>query len=107
MNIVKTPLRPRHPERVCWGCDRYCPADDMVCGNGKVRSPHPIELFGDDVSEWVLPYAQSAHERGEPLATLDAAGTHLVPAAAPGHTATVEPALSFGHPAARCHITTA
>lgn len=41
-------LRPRHPERICWGCDLYCRADDLRCGNGTVRTPHPIELFGDD-----------------------------------------------------------
>ncbi|MGN6661313.1 MAG: DUF3079 domain-containing protein, partial [Achromobacter mucicolens] len=21
----KFPLHPKHPERICWGCDRYCP----------------------------------------------------------------------------------
>ena len=41
-------LKPRHPERICWGCSRYCPVDDMVCGNGTIRAPHPIELFGED-----------------------------------------------------------
>ena len=25
---------PAHPERICWGCDKYCPADDLACGNG-------------------------------------------------------------------------
>lgn len=42
------PIRPAHPERICWGCDRYCPADDMRCGNGSGRTPHPCELIGDD-----------------------------------------------------------
>lgn len=46
------PIHPAHPERICWGCDRYCPADEMKCGNGSVRSPHPSELFGDDWAEW-------------------------------------------------------
>ena len=32
--MAKLPLRPSHPERVCWGCDKYCPADDLACGNG-------------------------------------------------------------------------
>lgn len=45
-------MYPAHPERVCWGCDRYCPAHDMVCGNGSERTPHPVELFGDDWAEW-------------------------------------------------------
>ncbi|HEX5070272.1 MAG TPA: DUF3079 domain-containing protein [Vicinamibacterales bacterium] len=46
------PLRPRHPDRACWGCDKYCSADDLACGNGTIRTPHPIELFGDDWLEW-------------------------------------------------------
>ena len=43
---------PAHPERICWGCDKYCPADDLACGNGTIRTPHPCELFGDDWLEW-------------------------------------------------------
>ncbi|MBP6252501.1 MAG: DUF3079 domain-containing protein [Rubrivivax sp.] len=45
------PDRPAHPERLCWGCDRYCSASDMVCGNGSERTAHPAELFGDDWRE--------------------------------------------------------
>ncbi len=41
-------FHPKHPERICWGCDRYCPADDLSCGNGTVRTPHPIELLGEN-----------------------------------------------------------
>ena len=48
----KLPLRPGHPERICWGCDKYCPADDLACGNGTIRTLHPIELFGEDWLEW-------------------------------------------------------
>ncbi|HZW73017.1 MAG TPA: DUF3079 domain-containing protein [Caldimonas sp.] len=44
----KFPVRPAHPERNCWGCDRYCAADAMLCGNGSERTQHPVELFGDD-----------------------------------------------------------
>ncbi len=44
----KFPLLPANPQRVCWGCDRYCPADDMACGNGSVRTQHPVELLGED-----------------------------------------------------------
>lgn len=40
------PIQPAHPERTCWGCDRYCAADSMICGNGTERTQHPIELFG-------------------------------------------------------------
>jgi Protein of unknown function (DUF3079) len=38
--------------RICWGCDKYCPAADLACGNGTIRTPHPNELFGDDWLEW-------------------------------------------------------
>lgn len=44
----KFPLHPAHPERTCWGCDKYCPADSMACGNGSDRTQHPEELFGPD-----------------------------------------------------------
>jgi hypothetical protein len=47
---LKLPLAPRHPERTCWGCDKYCPAEDLRCGNGTIRAPHPVELFGPDWS---------------------------------------------------------
>jgi hypothetical protein len=44
----KFPEHPTNPHRICWGCDAYCPAGDMRCGNGSDRTPHPAELFGDD-----------------------------------------------------------
>ena len=47
------PLHPKNPERVCWGCDKYCPVDDLACGNGTIRAPHPVELFGDDWLDFV------------------------------------------------------
>jgi hypothetical protein len=47
-NTLKLPLHPKHPERSCWGCDKYFPIDDMRCGNGTIRTPHPAELFGDN-----------------------------------------------------------
>lgn len=50
----KFPLNPKHPERICWGCDKYCPADSLACGNGTDRTQHPAELFGDDWYEWAL-----------------------------------------------------
>jgi hypothetical protein len=46
-------LHPKNPERVCWGCDKYCPADDLACGNGTIRTPHPCELFGEEWYSWV------------------------------------------------------
>lgn len=44
----KLSLHPKHPERICWGCDKYCSADDLRCGNGTIRTLHPAELFGED-----------------------------------------------------------
>lgn len=49
----KFPLNPAHPERICWGCDRYCRVDDMVCGNGSVATLHPAELFGSGWANWL------------------------------------------------------
>ena len=46
--VKKFPLHPKHPERVCWGCDRYCPTADLACGNGSGRTEHPCETLGDD-----------------------------------------------------------
>lgn len=48
----KFPLNPKHPERICWGCDKYCPADSLRCGNGSDRTQHPVEMFGEDWFEW-------------------------------------------------------
>jgi hypothetical protein len=46
--VKKISLFPKHPERICWGCDKYCAADALRCGNGSGRTPHPIEVLGDD-----------------------------------------------------------
>ncbi len=51
MATKRFPLRPAHPERNCWGCDKYCPSHDRACGNGSDRTQHPVELFGE---EWAL-----------------------------------------------------
>lgn len=51
--MARIPLRPKTPERICWGCDKHCPDTDLACGNGTIRTPHPVELFGDDWYEWV------------------------------------------------------
>ena len=48
----KFPLHPKHPERICWGCDKYCPAKDLQCGNGSGRTQHPAEMLGDDWYQW-------------------------------------------------------
>ena len=52
MKTSGPPIHPRHPDRVCWGCEKYCSASDLACGNGTIRTPHPRELFGDDWMDW-------------------------------------------------------
>jgi hypothetical protein len=71
----KFPILPLHPERICWGCDKYCAEDSMMCGNGSVRTPHPSELFGEDWAQW---------ECGAPAQ--DAQGAQHSPEAAAAHT---------------------
>ncbi len=44
----KFPLHPKFPERICWGCDKYCPANDLRCSNGSGRTEHPCETLGPD-----------------------------------------------------------
>jgi hypothetical protein len=50
--VKKFPIHPAHPERICWGCEKYCPADAMMCGNGSIATLHPSELFGEDWMTW-------------------------------------------------------
>lgn len=61
--MAAIPLHPSHPERICWGCDRYCPAESLACGNGTIRTLHPVELFGDDWLEWSNQKAGASIER--------------------------------------------
>ena len=63
--MARIPLRPPNPERICWGCDKYCPEDSLACGNGTIRTPHPVELFGDDWLEWST-RDREVPGRGEP-----------------------------------------
>jgi hypothetical protein len=58
----KFPLLPKNPERICWGCDKYCPSDSLACGNGADRTQHPVELFGEDWADWGLDAQQTADE---------------------------------------------
>jgi len=60
------PIVPAHPERVCWGCDEYCPADAMRCGNGSERTQHPCELFGEAWQQWGGDLVRTAAEPAEP-----------------------------------------
>lgn len=63
----KFPLRPKYPEYICWGCDKYCPADSLGCGNGSDRTPHPVELLGDD---WFKEGDWGIEFKGEPAETI-------------------------------------
>jgi hypothetical protein len=60
----KFPVAPKSPHRICWGCDKYCPSDSLACGNGSERTPHPVELFGEDWLEWGLGSAVSTTAPG-------------------------------------------
>jgi len=62
--MTNFPIHPKHPERICWGCDKYCPADDLRCGNGTIRTEHPVELFGEDWFEWLMEKERAAAAGG-------------------------------------------
>lgn len=48
MRPTNLPLHPLQPERLCWGCNRYCPAFARRCAGETARTPHPIEVLGED-----------------------------------------------------------
>ena len=59
---TKFPVNPGHPERICWGCEMFCPADVMRCGNGTDRAQHPVELWGPEWKSFGL-------DAADPVAT--------------------------------------
>lgn len=61
----KFPIHPKHPERNCWGCEKYCPVDALMCGNGSERTQHPVELFGDDWFEWGIDAVPQVPGKGQ------------------------------------------
>lgn len=61
------PINPPHPERNCWGCDRYCARDALQCGNGSERTQHPAELFGPDWMAWDAPAEAEAPAPDQPF----------------------------------------
>ena len=67
------PLHPARPELICWGCDKYCAASDMVCGNGSDRTQHPVELFGDDWDTFGLNAKAPPPEPSQPTPSTDKA----------------------------------
>jgi Protein of unknown function (DUF3079) len=74
------PVKPLHPERVCWGCDRYCAADSLLCGNGSERTQHPAESFGDD---WLESGIDAQALRGTAMASSKAPVTASASASSP------------------------
>jgi hypothetical protein len=68
------PIHPTHPERICWGCDKYCPADDLRCGNGTIRTEHPVELFGADWYEWLMEKEHASDSQS--VCEVEQAGAH-------------------------------
>ncbi|GAB2900844.1 DUF3079 domain-containing protein [Uliginosibacterium flavum] len=61
----KFPIHPAHPERICWGCDKYCSADSMNCGNGSERTLHPAEMLGNDWykdGSWGIEFSEPTDE---------------------------------------------
>jgi hypothetical protein len=69
--MARISLKPTNPDRICWGCDKYCPADDLACGNGTIRTPHPIELFGEDWLEWVEEKEKDKEDASRNWLTID------------------------------------
>ncbi len=63
---AKFPVNPGHPERICWGCEKFCPADSMRCGNGTDRTQHPAELWGPDWKSFGLDAVEPAAEQPVP-----------------------------------------
>ncbi|MDH0959349.1 DUF3079 domain-containing protein [Pseudomonas chengduensis] len=66
----KFPLHPSHPERICWGCDRYCPTNSLACGNGADRTMHPAEMIGDDWylhGDWGIEVPEPTTEDEQPV----------------------------------------
>jgi len=42
MGKPRIAVNPKHPERLCWGCEKLCAANDLRCGNGTIRTQHPL-----------------------------------------------------------------
>jgi hypothetical protein len=68
--MARVALYPKHPDRICWGCDKYCPAEDLACGNGTIRTPHPLELLGEDWLESERAHWADGTEPSEAVSSL-------------------------------------
>lgn len=67
------PISPKHPERICWGCDRYCASTALACGNGADRTMHPAEMIGEDWylhGDWGIDVVDVTDKTGEETAVL-------------------------------------
>lgn len=65
------PISPKHPERICWGCDRYCASTALACGNGADRTMHPAEMIGEDWylhGDWGIDVVDVTDKTGEETA---------------------------------------
>ncbi len=65
--VKKFPIHPANPERICWGCDKYCPSDSLACA--AERTPHLAELFGEDWMEWAPGHAPASSTALDPERT--------------------------------------
>jgi len=59
--MAKVPIHPKHPERICWGCEKYCPVTHLCCRETRVE--HPVELFGED---WLEASERTPEQPAEP-----------------------------------------
>jgi len=56
----KLAINPRHPERICWGCDKYCSADDLAAATERFvpgtrwNSSEKIGSNGDSTMKLLL-----------------------------------------------------
>ena len=71
MTKPKIAINPKYPERLCWGCEKLCPANDLRCGNGTIRTQHPAELFGENWIEWELQNSAELPEQHSATAAHD------------------------------------
>lgn len=60
-------VRPAHPGRICWGCDRCRKVDELMCGNGVLVTMHPCELFGEDWMLWGSVVGQGDRPAASPV----------------------------------------
>jgi len=60
--MAELPSNPKYPERIYWGCEKLCPANDLRCR--EERAEHPCEAFGGGTPDQA---PESAGTQTEPL----------------------------------------